>query len=406
MLLATREHQTGTVMNKLAYRLAAVLVTAALTACSSTPSEPATHVDDQIDRIAALLENRFGPRPDIISPEDLHALTPTQVADFNKFLRRPSIQTLEAHEQVAKYLNRVTEAFAYDEKTQPAHESLSTASGNCMSLAVLTTALAELADVEIGYQLVNSSPVFQWEGDLILKGQHLRSVLFRASVEPGTFTLLRSSIRIDYFPGGGSRYVRRVERPEYFSMYYNNLAADALADLDYNRAWWLLQESLQQQPDNLDALNVLALMYRRSGDADHAEKLFKAIIHENPEAVVILRNYRALLRSLDRTAEALEITRQLADLEDAHPVDWLQAGDAEFRDNNYAEAIRYFNKAAELAPYMHEAYLGLAQAYYALDKPRQTRRQLELAIENAHRSSTRSLYQAKLGALAKSNQPP
>ena len=310
------------------------------------------------------------------------------------------------HERVATYLNRITANFAYDEKTQPASVSLEAGSGNCMSLAVLTTALARAADVDIGYQLVNSSPVFQWQGDLVLKGQHLRSVLFRPELENNNYTFFRNGIRVDYFPGPGERYVRKVAEPEYLSMYYNNLAADALGLGDYNRSWWLLQESIRHLPNNVDALNVFALLYRRSGDTAHAERLYKASINAHPEAVVLLRNYRALLRSQNRLSEAEEITHTLASLEGVHPVDWLQAGSVAFRNSDYSEAIRYFKKAVELAPYLHEAYLGLAQAYHAINDTRETRKQLELALANANKADTRALYEAKLSSLTRLKGAP
>ena len=281
---------------------ACLLLAAVLCGCSTVP--PAQHKtsgsDQSADAISALLENRFGGKPTIKGPDRLHRLSDAQLASFKKYLRQPSRLKVPLHERVAEYLGLVTVNFAYDEKTQVASDSLATQSGNCMSLAVLTTALAEAAGVEIGYQLVNSSPVFQWEGDLILKGQHLRSVLFKPTIESNNITFYRSGIRIDYFPGQGERYVRKVNPAEYLSMYYNNLAADALGKADYNLSWWLLQESMSHQPNNVDALNVFALLYRRTGDPTRAEQIYQAGITLYPQAVVLMRNYRTLLRSVNR----------------------------------------------------------------------------------------------------------
>ena len=382
----------------------ASLLAGLLTGCAAVT--PTGRTPDEHLSFAHLLENRFGPRPTIVTASDLHRLSDQQLKKFKSYLREPSVQAHPMHERVATYLNRITANFAYDEKTQPASVSLEAGSGNCMSLAVLTTALARAADVDIGYQLVNSSPVFQWQGDLVLKGQHLRSVLFRPELENNNYTFFRNGIRVDYFPGPGERYVRKVAEPEYLSMYYNNLAADALGLGDYNRSWWLLQESIRHLPNNVDALNVFALLYRRSGDSAHAERLYKTSIEAHPDAVVLLRNYRALLRSQNRLSEAEEITHTLASLEGVHPVDWLQAGSVAFRNSEYSEAIRYFKKAVELAPYLHEAYLGLAEAYYAMNDTRQTRRQLELALANANKADTRALYEEKLSSLSKLTGTP
>lgn len=389
---------------KCCVRLAAASLLLTLSGCISTPAQTTADVAEPVDYITPLLENRFGAKPEIASAAQLHQLTPGQAKAFHKFLDNPATAEQPLIRRVANYLERIGEGFTYDAATQLAQDTLSESSGNCMSLAVLTTALAEEAGVDVHYQLINSNPVFHWEGDLVRKGQHLRSMLLKPELEPSGFAFNRGGIQIDYWPAPSDRYVRNVARPGYLMMYYNNLAANALAIGDYNRAWWLTQESMQQQPHNIDALNVIAILYRRTGDEAHAERLYKAIIRENQNAVVILRNYRSLLRAQNRNAEARKITFKLSRLEGAHPVDWLIAGSEEFHSNNYKEAIRFYKKAIEIAPYMHEAHLGLARSYQALSKPGQTRYHLELAVAKAQRVSTRTLYEAKLASLGQPSE--
>lgn len=351
-----------------------------------------------------LVTDRFGARPALPDGEAIHQLSAEQITTLQAYLSRPALRYKPLHRRVADYLDQLTTNFSYDERTLAARDAYALQSGNCMSLAVLTTALAQVAEVDIEYELMNESPVFQWQGDLLLNGQHLRSVLLEPTTESDTMMTIRSGIEIDYFPTGSSRYVRRVSHNEYLSMFYNNLAVQALAEADYGKTYWLLREALSLQPENGDTLNTLALLFRRAGDAKRSEDIYQAALRATPNAVVILRNYRSLLTGQNRMEEAQALSAALLKLEDVSPIDWLRAGTREYATGNYNDAANYFKKALGIAPHLHEANLGLAQTYYAMKDNRNTRQQLELALKNAQRNATRSLYQAKLNALSRASQ--
>lgn len=346
---------------------------------------------------------RFGERPQIIEPKDLFALSESQEQAFLEHFNHPARRDLAAHKRVHEYLELVTKDFDFRNDTRTASEALDTSEGNCLTLAILTTALADLADVEVGYELVDSAPVFELTGSVVSKGVHLRSVLYDpawASPLRRQILFSRPGIRIDYFPTGTERFVGNVSHADYVAMYYSNIAAEALADGDLDNAFWFSLESLTVSPDNITALNTIAVVHRQAGDEVTAEAIYSYGIDRRPKSVSLLRNFRALLIRQGRTAEAEAIHARLAILDDSNPFDWILAGRQAHRESEYREAITHYRRAVKQAPYLHEAYLGMALAYVQLGDMNRAEAALQRALETTQRRATASRYEAKLAALA------
>ncbi len=369
-----------------------------LAGCAATAPQPSS---PPVDPVVLAEPGRFGARPDIPDANDLHALLPEQREAFLRYLEARENAGVPLNRRVYNYLEQITRDFNYQGDTLRAADALSLGRGNCLSLAIVTTALAQLAGVEIGYQLVDDIPVFQVEGNLVTRGVHLRSILYEKAPtpQPGVLQLSRRGLVVDYFPTGGSRNLGNVQANGYLAMYYRNVAAEALGRDDYRTAYWYLLQSLELAPANAAALNMLAVLYGRAGDEARAEAVYRRALQVADDSLSLLKNYRALLLRAGRDAEAREIEERLKRLDDPSPMRWLGLARAAYDNGEYDLAIGYYRRAIELAPYLHEGHLGLAWAYYADGRLESARRALEHAVDNAFRKSTRSLYQAKLQAL-------
>jgi len=343
----------------------------------------------------------FGQRPDIITAADIYRLTDEQQQAFFEYFDDPLSQSIPAHKRVFDYLETITNNYNYQGATNTARIALEESSGNCLTLAILTTALAKLAGIDIGYQLTNSTPVYELQGTVIYKGVHVRSILYDPMWQPkeGVFTIIRPGLRIDYFPGGRERFIRNLTDSEYIAMYYRNLAADSLAREDYNAAYWLLLESMEHAPNNANGLNTMAVVYRRVGDEAKAEQIYQYGLEYLTDRVSLLRNYRILLNKQARFDEAENISKNLKLLDDPNPFDWFLAGQDAYNKGDFNDAIYFYRKAVKIAPYLHEAYLGMAITYFQISNFNNAERELRRAMEYAYRKSTRSLYQAKLMSL-------
>lgn len=347
----------------------------------------------------------FGERPEIVPISEIHELSDEQHLAFSRYFDDPENQERAAHERVSDYLESITIDFSYLGETYTAREALDNSAGNCLALAILTTALAQIANVEIAYQLTDSLPVFESRGDHIRRGQHVRSRLYDPTGEAleGFLVLSRGGITVDYFPSDFDRFIGNIDESEYIAMYYRNIAADAIEEQNLSKAYWLLMQSLELSPANAESLNMLAIVNDRAGDKSKSEEIYKFGIQHATRRVSLLRNYSIFLGREGRSAEAEEIDTILAELADPNPFDWIYAGQEAYGDGDFKRAIRLFKKSVELAPYLHEGYFGLAKTHFRLGNLKNAERELELALSYANRSSTRRLYEAKLATLSKSN---
>ena len=374
-------------------RALTVFLAMALGGCASQPVSEEAGERPVLEFPSAL----FGERPKIAEIADVFSLPEERQRHFLSYFRQPFRSGTAPHRRVHQYLVEITNDFDFHNDTFTASEALEASAGNCLSLAILTTALANLANVEVGYQLVEGSPIFELRGDVGVRGLHVRSLLY----DPSSTTRIgqRNGIKIDYFPDGSERFVDNLSHDEYYALYYSNVAGEAIANGDISTAYWLLLESLRLAPDNDKALNMMAVAYHRAGDAARAEQIYRYGVDWLPDKVSFLRNYRTLLERQGRMAEAAVISAQLAEIDEPNPFDWLAAGRSAYNNGNYREAIEFYQRAADISPYFGRAYLGIALAHYKLGETRSAERYLKQAIEKTQRVATRSMYEAKLAAL-------
>ena len=380
-----------------AKKLLMLIASLSMTACATTDIGPPSSDEEPLVFDPQL----FGSRPDIVSETQLFSLRESQKREFLGYFNDPANQEVAPHERVYDYLLLKTSDFDFHNDTRTASEVLDSSSGNCLSLAILTTAFADLVNVDTGYQLVDSTPVFERRGNVVSKGVHVRSILYDptwSTEDVGGSARSTPGIRFDYFPDDTQRVrlIGNLTPSAYVAMYYSNVAGEAIARGDDEAAFWYLLESLEKHPDNAIALNMLAVVYRRVGDTRMAERIYQHGIENLPGNVSLLRNYRFLLAKQGRHTEADALTKILAELDDRNPFSWVNAGRRALADAEYQEAIDFLKKAIDRAPYLHEAYALKAIAYLKLGDKERGERNLRSAFENAQRFETRSMYQAKL----------
>jgi len=347
----------------------------------------------------------FDKRPDIIEPQQLFELSEEQVQDFLAYLELPANKNVPDHKRVFQYLDQVTYRFSYRGKTLIAAKALENEAGNCLSLAILTTALASLADVKIAYQLVDSSPVFEMGENAVAKGVHIRSKLISSDANKARNSILssfsRSWVVVDYFPGETERFLGNVSDGEFIARYYRNLAVDYLQQKDYSNSYWYTLKSFEYAPTSAEGINLMAVIYKQSGDLEKAEEIYQHGINVANQKLTLLKNYRQLLLAQKRTKEAEDIDDRIAQYVDPSPFSWLSLADHALHDGRHVEAQKLYNKAIDLAPYLQFGYLGLAKSYFSQGRMNDTEKMLVAAMERNFSIRNDKLYQAKLSALSR-----
>ncbi|MBE9548605.1 MAG: hypothetical protein IMF09_04300, partial [Proteobacteria bacterium] len=244
-------------------RIVVILMFCFVTACSTVHDSEALSTTEAVrEPLPPLLDDAyFGEPLEVYTVTQVFALTAQQQQDFRKKLKSPAYKSLPPSRQIYRYIQHRLEDFNYHSDTLISTDVLNRKSGNCLSLAIMTRALVNLTDVEITYELVETPPIYQSEGGMLLSSQHIRTVLSdpRAARSFQMLTLFQNKLTIDYFPVSGTRTLRMVDENEFYSMFYRNKAAEAMVANNNNLAFWNLKAALNQKPDDAQAINMMGL---------------------------------------------------------------------------------------------------------------------------------------------------
>lgn len=111
-------------------------------------------------------------------------MTEQQQQSFLQFFQAKIDNGYIPHEVISDYLGSALSNFTNYGKTYTAQKAMLENSGNCMSLAILTTALSRLVNVEMDYRKMHSLPVYEKHGNVILSSSHVQSLLYDPSFIP------------------------------------------------------------------------------------------------------------------------------------------------------------------------------------------------------------------------------
>jgi len=353
----------------------------------------------------------FGQRSQFHVPElsDLFSLSDKAKSEFKQYSESEQNSDKQLHEKVYGFLQDFGWEFQYVDATSNSFQTYETRSGNCMSLALLTTALAKHAEVPIKYQVVRRLPTFKEFGSVTFSSQHVRSVITEPEVEPVTpqenkvlqlNSVFRAAAIIDYYPSRYNYVDGYVNENELIAMYYRNLAAEELGQKNYSRAYWLAKESLQYIENNIDVINTLGVIYRRLGDLEVARNLYVFGLQHEPDNTTLLRNYKVLLRDLGDEKQALLVAKKLEKLGNENPFILVKKANTLYAEKDYFAARKFYIQAIDVAPYLHQSYFGLAKTEYAFGNVKRAKKLFEVAYSKAYDDENRMLYRAKLDIFA------
>ncbi|WP_240223221.1 tetratricopeptide repeat protein [Rheinheimera hassiensis] len=366
-----------------------------LSACSSAPAQV---TNTAVLPYSVLLESANANTPTL---DDIFQLSAPQQAEFLAYFHATENQDIAGHRRVYQFLEQHLAGFDYQGKNYTATEAYALKSGNCISLAVLTKALADLAGVQIEFQSIISAPVISFEQDLMVSSDHVRTFLYDPTFVPEKDTLyfIKPSLVVDYLPSSADITGPRITQKTFIAMFYRNLAADALLAEQYDQALALLKTALQYAPDYSAVINLTAVVHRRMDEMQLAEQFYQYGLDVSASKVTLLTNYAVLKQSQGDPDTAQQMLQSLSSFNEYDPYLWYVLGKNAQQKNLYQEAVTYLYKAAEQAPYMHQLQLELALAYYRNNQTGRALQVLSKAAELVTDNNTQQRYHAKLEAL-------
>lgn len=283
--------------------------------------------------------------------------------------------------------------------TRTASQAFDARAGNCLSLVIMTSALARHLGMPVQYHSVFVDETWGRAGNLLVSSGHVNVTL---NNRLGMGKNLRfdavEAVTIDFDPPlpGQRQHSRVITESTVTAMFMNNRSAESLAAGQVDDAYWWSRAAIEAEPSFLPAYNTLAVVYLRRGALTQAERVLTQLLGLEPANAAALSNLVTVYVAQGRPADAQSTRERLASIEPAPPFHYFHRGLEALKKRDYAQAKSLFQKEVSRSAYYHEFHFGLAMALLGLGEYDEARRQLALAKASSTRASDRELYAGKL----------
>lgn len=352
-------------------------------------------VNPPLDVSPLLADERFG-SPAIPSAEPLFAVSPAMVHFLQNDLR-VAARKHGAQEGLFEALSDGGHLkLDYDASvTRTAAEAFEARAGNCLSLVLMTAALARELGLQVGYQLVEVPDIWSRTDQFVMLNGHVNLTLAPGPRGAGSREMGR--LTIDFQPVADPRLarVRSLDEGTVVAMYFNNRAVEWMEQGQWSRAYAALRAALRADGAYLNTLNTLAVLYRKAGEAERAERVLRTLLAAEPGNRHAASNLAMVLHTLGRVDEARQVEARLPPA----PFADFERGMALVREANWPAALQAFERQLKVAPDFHGVHFQLARVHWEMGHVREARSHLLEASEYAPTGALRQRYQGKMRAI-------
>jgi Tfp pilus assembly protein PilF len=286
-------------------------------------------------------------------------------------------------------------------RTRTASQTFDARAGNCLSLAIMTAAIAKYLGVPVRFQSVISNDFWSRAGGMYFASSHVNVTL-----NPNVFGRYiiderLAPVTVDFLDRdelAGQR-VRVVDEPTVIAMYMNNRAAEALVAGNVDDAYWWARAAIVQDPAFRSSYNTLGVVYRQHGNLAQADEALRHALALQPGNTLVMSNLALVYDGEGRHDLARELAARVARLEPEQPFFYFNLGMTAMHNHDYAVAKAMFEKEARRDPYYHETQFWLGIACLYLGDVAEAREHLTVALENSPTRAQHALYAAKLDRL-------
>ncbi len=371
-----------------------------LAGCAATSS---SQVNVNTDHL--FINSSFSKPADFNNITDIYFLTEQQKAMLDSTIK-PSLSQSFTQQIVDNLLQKDYQAFDYDNSfTRTASQTLESKQGNCLSMVILSVAMAKHFDLKFKIYDVKTAPIWNRNGGLFLVNGHVNVQLQNTNYDSkhSVYEFLQNEyLTLDFLPRETRRSLakQRVSERQLAAMYFSNIAADAMVQRQWDRAYWLLRESITYDPYQSAAWNSLAVLYRYNNQETLAEQVYHHAMALAPKDTNVIANLAILLSAQGRYQELFEYQRQINLAELQNPFRYFDQAEYAMSLANYEKAVNLYKKAIKLSPHVDQFYFGLYKGYLALDRDKLAIKNLKLAREKSATVNDRSRYNDKLVLLS------
>ncbi|MRW87325.1 tetratricopeptide repeat protein [Pseudoduganella sp. FT26W] len=289
--------------------------------------------------------------------------------------------------------------------TRTAAETFEARAGNCLSLAIMTAALARELDLPILFQQVEMDEVWSRAGNLYFASNHVNLSLGRPITKQSPYMTdlvdQANTLTVDFVPiSPNSREAARpLTEQTVLAMYLNNRAAELLSAGQVDDAYWAARKATEIDPLFTNAYNTLGVIYQHHDNQPEAEQALRYALSQAPDNTIYLSNLAQTLENASKMDEAAVLRARLAQLEPYPPFYFFNQGQEAMKLGDYHRARAMFQRELDRVPDYHEFHFWLALANYQLGNLRAANLHMAQAMENSTTRGDHDLYSAKLDRL-------
>jgi Tfp pilus assembly protein PilF len=373
--------------------VAIIAIVLALAGCAGVPSQPAP---------AILHDALFAPPSEPVRASDVFAVSAEMKAFIASDIARLVNLKGTRRGLFEALRDKAGLSLEYDAATtRNAAQAFAARKGNCLSLVIMTAAIAREMGLAVRFQNVFTDETWSRNGSFYLSIGHVNVSIGGTHVEPGYGHYDLDAMVIDFLPPADLRSLRSwtIDEATIVAMYMNNRAVEALMAGNVDDAYWWAREAVRQDPHFLGAANTLGVVYRTHGNLPEAQDALAYVLAQEPGNASALSNLVAVLKQRGDESGARQVAERLARIEPTPPFAYFERGIAAMKAGDYRLARDMFEREVQRAAYYHEFRFWLALAYVGLGQMEQARANLAIALENSPTGHEHDLYAAKLARL-------
>ena len=412
---------TGRARTGLMALIGAIAITL-MNGCAVLTPAPPPALDVLLDDAA------FGDPPPQLDAQALFAPSPAMRAFVADALASRGSLRGGPREALAQVLKAGTLQVEYDAgMTRNAAEAFAARAGNCLSLVIMTAALAKTVELPVQYQSVRHAQSWSRDDSLVYTSGHVNLVVGRRPLDRPNGYDGAASLVIDFLPQERTLGMSSttIDEATIVAMYANNRAVEMLAAGRLPEAYAWARDALRTQPRFEAAYNTLAVIYLKHGGAAQgaaAERALRAALALAPAYREALANLVPALRARADAeaanatahattsvaalrAEADRLAARLTRLEPYPPFHFYRLGIAALQRGDFAAAKTMLQQELARLDEQPAVRHALAQAWFGLGDATAARRELELARASAATPAERARFGAKLAWLRHNGMP-
>jgi Tfp pilus assembly protein PilF len=381
----------------------AVAIGLMLAGCASPPARSTA------EPIAPLLRDQaFGSPAKAVKVEDVFALSPQMERYLEHDIARQLHRSGRQRGLIDALYDREMLRLEYDSvATRTASEAFATRSGNCLSLVIMTAALAHRLGLPVTFQSVDVEDSWSRGNSLLMAAGHVNLVIGHRMFDRMGGLGNDTSTTVDFLPPKDlrGRRVTVISESRVLAMFFNNRAAETLANGELDQAYAWARAAVTQDPSFSSAQITLGVIYHRRGLLEPAEQVFRQALRAEPQNTQALADLAAVLASQGRDAEASQTRQQLAGLERHAPFYYFELGRAAVQRGDFEAGRAWLQRELSRDPDYHEIHFWLAVAHAGLGDNRAARQHLDRAMANSTTRGEHDIYAAKLDRLQAARRP-